>query len=73
MRAYRIKDTLGEVFRVSADFAFENNGTLIFRRGERGNSELVASFSSGSWLNYVAEDGELPLPDDADTEGEKNG
>lgn len=52
-RTYDVTDTFGTVHRIECDFIFDNNGVLVFRQGERGSSELVATFAAGQWSGCV--------------------
>lgn len=43
----------GTVQYVIANFAFVNDGSLVFRLGERGETEVVAFYAPGGWHSYT--------------------
>lgn len=52
-KTYEVTDVHGTVHRFDADMFFDNQGTLVFRVGERGSSEIVATFATGQWTGCV--------------------
>jgi hypothetical protein len=48
---YEVLDTEGEVHTIRSRWMFNDSGTLVFRHGERGNSRIVAAFSTGHWVS----------------------
>lgn len=47
---YEVWDTDGERHTIHSRWMFNENGTLIFRHGERGNSRIIAAFGAGFWV-----------------------
>jgi hypothetical protein len=48
---YEVVDAHGETHTVESRWMFNDEGTLIFRHGERGNSRIVAAFAPGHWIS----------------------
>lgn len=53
MNTYQVIDQNGTVHIIKADFAFEKNGELFLKEGDRGTSELVAQFIKGGWIGFL--------------------
>lgn len=53
MRTFEVTDVHGVVHTIQCDFMFNNNGELVFRSGERGNTEIDAMFAVGQWTSCV--------------------
>ncbi|KQO69505.1 hypothetical protein ASF22_02535 [Methylobacterium sp. Leaf87] len=53
MKRYEVTDVFGTVHEINCDFMFNNGGEIVFRSGERGSTELVATFASGQWASCI--------------------
>lgn len=53
MKKYQVTDVHGVVHSIECDFMFNNAGELVFRVGERGNTDVVAMFAAGQWSSCV--------------------
>jgi hypothetical protein len=51
---YEVYGADGETYTVEAHFAFNNNGSLVFRRSEDGSGcfEIAAEFAPDTWKGY---------------------
>ncbi|MEY9506951.1 putative lipoprotein YajG [Bradyrhizobium diazoefficiens] len=52
-KKYEITTNDGQVVTVEANFAFNNDGELVFRLGTKGDTEVVATFAKGHWASCI--------------------
>jgi hypothetical protein len=45
----------GHVVRIAATWCFNNSGELCFRKGRKGNSQVIALFAPGQWSSCMEE------------------
>jgi isopentenyldiphosphate isomerase len=53
VKTYVVTETSGVVHYIDCDYMFNNNGELVFRSGQRGQSEVSAIFHPGMWTSCV--------------------
>lgn len=51
VNTYEVTTSDGEVHTIESRWMFHENGALLFRHGERGNSRVIAAFAPGIWLS----------------------
>lgn len=53
LKTYRVSTPEGFTHDIDAHHVFDNDGTLVFRRGPKGATDVVASFAPGGWRHYA--------------------
>lgn len=50
---FNVYDRFGNVADVWADHVFDNEDGLVFRRGPKGLTKIVANYAPASWSHYL--------------------
>lgn len=61
-QTFRVTTASGESIDVRANWAFDNEGTLVLRIKGEDKSDVVATFAPGSWASFVRTDALALLP-----------
>lgn len=53
LQKYDVTDANGVIKTIEANYVFENDGFLVFRKGDPGETDVVAGFAPGGWHHYL--------------------